>query len=186
MPNVPECSTLRSYSECVAAQVVWRNSCGTFPSSPVHYPETFTCRSISSPSPTAACRQWQRHRRPYQSHCFFRASGQRALSSRNFECLRGFGGSSLRIELEHRGMRRSRSLELWGLGGEKAMKSRAQWQLTDAKARGMQHKTDNVQQTACNMQHASSPSGALASAAHAIGSGACSNTTGLIPSSVGR
>lgn len=49
-------------------------------------------------------------------------------------------------------MRRSRSLELWGLGGEKAMKSRAQWQLTDAKARGMQHKTDNVQQTTYNRQ----------------------------------
>ena len=48
-------------------------------------------------------------------------------------------------------MRRSRSLELWGLGGEKAMKSRAQWQLTDAKARGMQHKTDNVQQTTGTM-----------------------------------
>ena len=51
-------------------------------------------------------------------------------------------------------MPRSRSLELWGLGGEKAMKSRAQWQLTDAKARGMQHKTDGVQQTTYDRQHA--------------------------------
>ncbi len=139
-----------------------RRLCGATAAAHSHpRPSTTPKRSRAGLSPPlhrpAACRQWQRHRRPYQSHCFFRASGQRALSSRNCSCeyLRGFGGSSLRIELEleHRGMRRSRSLELWGLGGEKAMKSRAQWQLTDAKARGMQHKTDNVQQTTYNRQH---------------------------------
>ena len=35
-----------------------------------------------------------------------------------------------------------RSVELFGLGGEKAMKSRAQWQLADAKVTEMNRKVD--------------------------------------------